>query len=58
MVSNTLTRIWLKLACHQPKKRFAEKKAVFLATPENFKEVGGGFPTLIGQNVRKTCVFP
>ena len=40
------------------KKHFAEQKAVFLATPESFKVVGGGFPTLIGQNVRKTRVFP
>ena len=39
------------------KKHFPEEKAVFLATPENFKVVGGGSPTLIGQNVRKTCVF-
>ena len=36
-----MTRIWLKLASYQPKKHFAESKAVFLATPENFKVVGG-----------------
>ena len=35
-----------------------QKKAVFLATPQNFKVVPGGFPTKIGQNVRKTRVFP
>ena len=29
VVSNTLTRIWLKLACYQRKKYFAEQKAVF-----------------------------
>ena len=58
LVSNTLTRVWLKLACYQPTKHFAEKKAVFLATPENLKVVGGGFPALIGHNVRKTRGLP
>ena len=28
--------------------------AVFLATPESFMVVRCGFPTLLGQNVRKT----
>ena len=29
-----------------------------LSNSRIFKVVGGGFPTLIGQNVRKTRVFP
>ena len=29
-----------------------------LSNSRNFKVVGGGFPTLIGQKVRKTRVFP
>ena len=40
------------------KKHFDDQTAVFLATPESFKGVRCGFPALLGQNVRKTRVFP
>ena len=41
-----------------PKKALRWLERSFLNNSRKFKVVGGGFPTLVGQNVRKTRVFP
>ena len=56
-MTTTLTRIWLKLASYQPYKHLAKWKVVFWQTPEFFKAVCGGFPSLNEQMSGQKHVF-